>query len=1126
MSDNSGTINIGENGSTSIYSGDITDGLDLWAFVNINGDVGDETATMYFYTEVRWEQVDTVTIDMGSGDDTVKNSIYTYDDGEVVGWIDNPISIFADLGYGNDTYITTYDSSEHDTTDTVYGGDGDDYIEGGYGNDSLFGDEGLDTLYGGSGDDLLEGGEGDDTLFGGAGGDYLDGGSGNDYLESSSGPNEYYGGTGNDTIYHAYDNTGAQTINGGDGYDTIKLALSGVGYESGGETATSFWEALGDQDYTAVSALVSGLVGFVPGAGGFLTNALESVGKTLLSKWLTGAYTGTEGTTTIEDATGIIIEDFDPREDTLDFTIGNGIALITNSVSQSDSGSYVWALQAANTSEIISIYLDDDFADSLAGGLGNITDVMNSYIQSSLVVSDDAGSTTITLGGEDITQDFIDEGLSADISLGDDSSQWMIGAFLSGNTYWTTNTQQGATVAGTNRSDTVLNREYDDSLYSSFDEYLEGFDEAGQNSLLYGFDGNDILVGDTQQDTIHAGDGDDLIYVMGVGNTATERDTVYGGDGEDILALANQYLDYGVTVTLDSDGDGSFAHQAEYDSDGNSTSIGMDVVFTSIEGIWGTEYADTITGNARDNYFDGNGGDDIIDGGAGDDSFIVRADSGSTWTITGGEGDDILDFSWWDTDGDGNVDGLEGTFISDALSSYGILLDDIETLILTDERDYLNGVSMSGDIVEAGAGNDTIKGAGGSDVIYGEAGDDKLYGNWSGTSTGDEGNTLYGGDGTDLVYGADNSDKLFGDDGNDTLWGRDGNDYLDGGDGTDKYYGGDGTDIFVVDSSTDYISDLEHLDAVILSEEIYAGESESAVGTFIDARLGSEWISGDADDYDLVQLGDGGWFAAFHDNDQDVGFDNYTGYDWSGDDYVAFYSAGDDYIAGSEGHDIIFGDDGNDTLVGDTSGYHYTIEIDSDDKLFGGNGDDILWGDENYDRDDSTGDDILSGGDGCDTLMGSGGNDTLYGGYGDDDQDIMYGGTGNDDIWSESDDTVWAGTGSDTIYHEASNDQYGRVYVGDSAGDDGDSDKVYVDVSDFADDFSGVFTSIVYDTGSDDSIFLVGVDSLDNLEFHATSGNSFTVRDVDSSNDILAVNTDSAYEYGINDDGYLQIDFI
>jgi Ca2+-binding RTX toxin-like protein len=76
-----------------------------------------------------------------------------------------------------------------DGDDTLNGADKDDYLEGNNGNDVLRGGSGNDALVGGSGNDTLDGGTGNDWLYGGAGHDtYVFSGSfGADVIEDSDG---------------------------------------------------------------------------------------------------------------------------------------------------------------------------------------------------------------------------------------------------------------------------------------------------------------------------------------------------------------------------------------------------------------------------------------------------------------------------------------------------------------------------------------------------------------------------------------------------------------------------------------------------------------------------------------------------------------------------------------------------------------------------------------------------------------------------------------------------------------------------------------------------------------------------------------------------------------------------
>jgi Ca2+-binding RTX toxin-like protein len=99
--------------------------------------------------------------------------------------------IFA--GAGNDTVLAGFGA------DTVFGGAGDDYLIG-YGSipthgadlvedrtNFLFGGAGNDTLEGGAANDHLNGGAGRDTLIGGLGADTLTGGAGADRFTFSIG---------------------------------------------------------------------------------------------------------------------------------------------------------------------------------------------------------------------------------------------------------------------------------------------------------------------------------------------------------------------------------------------------------------------------------------------------------------------------------------------------------------------------------------------------------------------------------------------------------------------------------------------------------------------------------------------------------------------------------------------------------------------------------------------------------------------------------------------------------------------------------------------------------------------------------------------------------------------------
>ena len=91
-------------------------------------------------------------------------------------------------------------------------------IDGGKGNDSLYGSDGSDTLYGGMNDDYLEGGADNDSLLGETGNDYLAGDAGRDYLDGGKGNDTLSGGAGNDSLWGG---AGDDKLYGGDDTDVF-----------------------------------------------------------------------------------------------------------------------------------------------------------------------------------------------------------------------------------------------------------------------------------------------------------------------------------------------------------------------------------------------------------------------------------------------------------------------------------------------------------------------------------------------------------------------------------------------------------------------------------------------------------------------------------------------------------------------------------------------------------------------------------------------------------------------------------------------------------------------------------------------------------------------------------------
>ncbi|MBF0185979.1 MAG: hypothetical protein HQM06_16540, partial [Magnetococcales bacterium] len=120
-------------------------------------------------------------------------------------------------GRGDDTILG------NDGNDRIHGSSGQDTLLGGKGNDRLYGERGDDRLDGGEGNDLLYGDQGNDTLIGGAGNDVLRGGAGNDIFQGGAGNDQLFGGNGSDQFYVGA-GEGNDSIAGGRGWtDSVHL---------------------------------------------------------------------------------------------------------------------------------------------------------------------------------------------------------------------------------------------------------------------------------------------------------------------------------------------------------------------------------------------------------------------------------------------------------------------------------------------------------------------------------------------------------------------------------------------------------------------------------------------------------------------------------------------------------------------------------------------------------------------------------------------------------------------------------------------------------------------------------------------------------------------------------------
>lgn len=117
--------------------------------------------------------------------------------------------------------------------------------------------------------------------------------------------------------------------------------------------------------------------------------------------------------------------------------------------------------------------------------------------------------------------------------------------------------------------------------------------------------------------------------------------------------------------------------------------------------------------------------------------------------------------------------------------------------------------------------NDLINGLGGNDWIIGRKGDDNLFGNnGSDRLFGSQGNdVLSGGHGKDYLFSNSGDDLLLGGNARDALFGGGGNDTLDGGKGADIIVGGRGDDVIIGGSGRDRLFGGQGSDKFILTAD-------------------------------------------------------------------------------------------------------------------------------------------------------------------------------------------------------------------------------------------------------------------------------------------------------------------
>ncbi len=137
----------------------------------------------------------------------------------------------------------------------------------------------------------------------------------------------------------------------------------------------------------------------------------------------------------------------------------------------------------------------------------------------------------------------------------------------------------------------------------------------------------------------------DASALTGYGHTLTIHDqpvnsgtlNITGGAGDDtfVVGLGGGSFDGGAgtdTIDYSNAGAGATVNLNLATAQAAGVNVGA-IAISHVENIVGTDFSDTLTGNASDNVFEGGRGNDVIDGGGGNDTVSfqnIPLDSGAT----------------------------------------------------------------------------------------------------------------------------------------------------------------------------------------------------------------------------------------------------------------------------------------------------------------------------------------------------------------------------------------------------------------------------------------------------------------------------------------------------------------
>lgn len=463
----------------------------------------------------------------------------------------------------------------------------------------IFGTAEGETLEGGSGEDGIFGRAGDDLLIGGYNDDYLEGGPGNDYLQGyfqgQSEPTDTWGAASEWDAAGYYFAGGSVIVN-------LETGLATGA--AGDDTLVNIGEVVGSDYCDTIIGSTGRENEFMPRGGDDYLNgnsqdngvSFESATQGVLVDLDVG-YAQGEGNDTLVNITNAFGSDYN------DTILGSSDPDAYHRYEGLKGDDYIEA-RGSGANRIEYVHADgsvtvDLQAERAYGADGNDTiigfnRVKGSYHDDS-IFGDSGDEKLRGLGGDDWIDGRVGDGDWVEYNSSPDAVKVDLGYAAGYGRAW-----------GAEGNDTLVNiervrgSEYNDTIYGD-----------GNNNVIAGRTGDDIMnAGGGDQDIAdYSGTVDQSVYVdLSTGRSSGYfgNDTLIGFEGI-VAPMAND--------TLVGDGGDNF--------------------------LFGGYGNDSIVGGAGSDIFEGNAGDDTIEGGSGMD--YMYGSEGNDY-IYGGEGDDVFQY--------------------------------------------------------------------------------------------------------------------------------------------------------------------------------------------------------------------------------------------------------------------------------------------------------------------------------------------------------------------------------------------------------------------------------------------------------------------------------------------------